>query len=123
MKRTILIDVEPSSTSVSLFEDGRLNEFHIEYKENNRITGNIYKGKVENVLTGLESAFVNIGRGRNGFLNVGEVLDDRTGINRLVPRSLDVTAGDYVMVQVTKEETGQKGARLSDNVSLPGRYV
>ena len=123
MKRTILIDVEPMSTSVALFEDGRLNEFHIEDKAVDRITGNIYKGRVENVLKGLESAFVNIGRGRNGFLNVGEVLDDRTGLSSMAPRSLQGGVGDHIMVQVTKEETGQKGARLTDNISLPGRYV
>ncbi len=110
-------------SSVSLLEEGRLIEFHIEYKENNRLTGNIYKGKVENVLHGLESAFVNIGRGRNGFLYVGETLDDRADLRSVVPGALDVQAGDYVMVQVTKEEVGQKGARLTENISLPGRYV
>ena len=123
MKRSILIDVEPQMSSVSLLEDGRLIEFHIEYKESHRLTGNIYKGKVENVLTGLESAFVNIGLGRNGFLNVRETLDDRADVVKLAPAALPQKAGDYVMVQVTKEETGQKGARLSSSVSFPGRYV
>lgn len=123
MKRSILIDVESDMCSVALLEDGRLIEFHIEYKENNRLTGNIYKGKVENVLQGLESAFVNIGLGRNGFLYVGETLDDRADLQRVVPRSLNVKTGDYMMVQVTKEAVGQKGARLTSNISIPGRYV
>lgn len=123
MKRSILIDVEPQMSSVSLLEDGRLIEFHIEYKESNRLTGNIYKGRVENVLQGLESAFVNIGRGRNGFLNVGETLYERPDLQKHVPASLPQKAGDYVMVQVTKEEVGQKGARLTSAVSLPGRCV
>ena len=64
MKRSVLIDVELDMSSVALIEDGKLIEFHIEYKEKNRLTGNIYKGRVENVLQGLESAFVNIGRSR-----------------------------------------------------------
>ena len=123
MKRSILIDVEPQMSSVSLLEDGRLIEFHIEYKESNRLTGNIYKGRVDNVLQGLESAFVNIGLSRNGFLNVGETLDDRPDLARLAPVALKQKAGDYVMVQVTKEETGQKGARLTSGISLPGRCV
>lgn len=123
MKRNILIDVDSNMSSVSLLEDGQLIEFHIEYKGINRLTGNIYKGQVENVLLGLESAFVNIGRGRNGFLNVGETLDDRADLKPVVPALLDVKKGDFVMVQVTKEETGQKGARLTGNISIPGRYV
>lgn len=123
MKRSILIDVETNMSSVALLEDSRLIEFHIEYKENNRLTGNIYKGRVENVLQGLESAFVNIGLSRNGFLYVGETLDDRADLKKVVPSSLDVKVGDYMMVQVTKEEVGKKGARLASNISLPGRYV
>ncbi len=123
MKRSILIDVEPQMSSVALLEDGRLIEFHIEYKESNRLTGNIYKGRVDNVLQGLASAFVHIGLGRNGFLNVGETLDDRADLRDLAPSALQQKAGDYVMVQVTKEEVGQKGARLTSAISLPGRYV
>ena len=123
MKRSILIDVESYMSSVALLEDGKLIEFHIEYKENNRLTGNIYKGKVENVLQGLESAFVNIGLSRNGFLYVGETLDDRADLKRVIPSSLAEKPGDHIMVQVTKEEVGQMGARLTSNISLPGRYV
>lgn len=121
----ILIDVETNMSSVALIEDGRLNEFYIEYKDNNRLTGNIYKGKVVNVLQGMQTAFVNIGWGRNGFLYVGETLDDRPDLTKsgVIPTQLDVKEGDYVMVQATKEEIGSKGARLSMNISLPGRYV
>ncbi len=123
MKRSILIDVESYMSSAALIEDGKLIEFHLDYKETNRLTGNIYKGKVENVLQGLESAFVNIGLARNGFLYVGETLDDRTDLKNVVPGALAEKAGDYLMVQVTKEEVGQKGARLTSNISLPGRYI
>lgn len=124
-KGQILIDVENYMSSVSLLEEGRLNEFYIEYKENDLITGNIYKGKVMNVLQGLQTAFVNFGGKKNGFLFVGETLDDRSDLRRsgAIPLQLDVKEGDYVMVQVTKEEMGLKGARLSMNISLPGRYL
>ena len=123
MKRTIVIDEDSYMSSVSLLEDGHLIEFHIDYPDSGRLTGNIYKGKVDNVLYGLESAFVNIGRGRNGFLYVGETLENRADLNKVVPKLLDIKTGDNIMVQVTKEEIGQKGARLTANISIPGRYV
>lgn len=125
MKSQILIDVETYLTSVSLIEDGRINEFYVEYNDSGRLTGNIYKGRVENVLKGLQSAFVNVGLERNGFLYVGETLDHRSVLDSagVMPTVLHAKAGDYVMVQVTKEETPLKGARLTMHVSLPGRYV
>lgn len=125
MKSQILIDVDSCTSSVSLLEDGRLKEYYVEYKDTNRLTGNIYKGKVVNVLQGLQTAFVDIGLERNGFLAVGEALDHKSvlcGSGKL-PDKLDVKAGDFIMVQVTKEETGMKGVRLSSHISLPGRNV
>ena len=121
----ILIDVESYMSSLSLIEDGRLKEYYVEYNDSHRLTGNIYKGRVVNVLHGLQTAFVNIGLNRNGFLYVGEALDHKSVLcsSGVMPQQLHVKEGDYVMVQVTKEETGQKGARLTMNVSLPGRYV
>lgn len=121
----ILIDVESYMSSLSLIEDGRLKEYYVEYNDSHRLTGNIYKGRVVNVLHGLQTAFVNIGLNRNGFLYVGETLDHKSVLcsSGVMPQQLHVKEGDYVMVQVTKEETGQKGARLTMNVSLPGRYV
>lgn len=125
MKSQILIDVDSYMSSVSLIEDGKLKEFYVEYKESNRLTGNIYKGKVMNVLQGLETAFVDIGLERNGFLAVNEALIHKTVLSssHKLPSKLDVKEGDYVLVQVTKEEMGSKGARLTANLSLPGRYV
>ena len=126
MKRgQILIDIEKTMSSVSLIEDGRLNEYYVEYKENNLITGNIYKGRVVNVLQGLQTAFVDIGLSKNAFLYVGETLDDKGNLRKsgVIPQELNIKEGDFVMVQVTKEETETKGARLTMNLSLPGRYV
>ena len=121
----ILIDVESYMSSVSLIEAGKLKEHYVEYKESTYITGNIYKGKVVNVLTGLQSAFVDFGGQRNGFLSVGETVNHRSVLTAagVLPTGLGVKEGDYVMVQATKEEIGNKGARLTSTVSLPGRYL
>lgn len=121
----ILIDIENNMSSVSLLEDGRLNEYYVEYGGSKQLTGNIYKGRVVNVLQGLQTAFVDIGLSRNAFLYVGETLDDRSDLRKsgVIPNELNIKAGDYVMVQVTKEEVGAKGARLSMNISLPGRLI
>ncbi len=121
----ILVDVESYMSGISLVEEGKLKEHYVEYKDSSYITGNIYKGRVENVLTGLQSAFVNFGSGRNGFLSVEEIPVHRTvlGESGVVPKRLNVKEGDYVMVQATKEEIGTKGARLTTTVTLPGRYV
>lgn len=125
MKSKILVDFETYMCSVALLEDGVLKEFYIEDKNTERITGNIYKGKVVNVLPGLASAFVDIGKRKNGFLAASDMLEDRTSLVRSgrIPTRLDVKEGDYVLVQAVKEQTETKGPRLSANLSIPGRYV
>lgn len=125
VKSKILVDYESYMCSVALLEDGDLREFYVEEKNVNRITGNIYKGKVVNVLPGLSSAFIDIGLRRNGFLAAADMLEDRTSLVRSgrVPTRLDVKPGDYVLVQAVKEPTDTKGPRLSANLSIPGRYV
>ena len=121
----ILVDVQSYIVSVALLENGVLKEYYVEYADSTDITGNIYKGKVVNILSGLQSAFVDFGSGKNGFLSVDEMLAHRTIISAagVIPETLSISAGDYVMVQATKEPTAVKGARLSTNISLPGRYV
>ncbi|MCM1368531.1 MAG: Rne/Rng family ribonuclease [Roseburia sp.] len=125
MKSKILVDYESYMCSVALLEDGVLKEFYVEDADMNRITGNIYKGRVVNVLPGLHSAFVDIGGRKNGFLMATDMLEDRTALTRsgAVPTHLNVEEGDYVLVQAVKEPTGGKGPRLSANLSIPGRYV
>src|SRR5699024_2871539 len=90
-------------------EDGELIEFGAEHVAERSHVGNIYKGKVENVLGGMKAAFVNVGLERNGFLYIG---DDE--------ESAKVSAGDIVMCQVVKEQMGTKGARLSRDISIAG---
>lgn len=125
MKSKILVDYEPYMCSVALLEDGVLEEFYVEDRNTELITGNIYKGKVVNILPGLESAFVDIGKRKNGFLAASDMLETRTALYRSgqLPTRLDVSEGDYVLVQAIKEPTETKGARLSANLSIPGRYI
>ena len=125
MKSKILVDYESYMCSVALLEDGVLKEFYVEDRNTNRVTGNIYKGRVVNVLPGLSSAFVDIGQRKNGFLAATDLLEDRTALARSgsVPTKLDVKEGDYILVQAVKESTDTKGPRLSANLSIPGRYV
>lgn len=124
-KSQIIIDIGPQVRSVALLENGVLSECFVESGNPNFISGNIYKGKVINVLDGLQTAFVECGLRKKGFLYVGETLSGGSDLqkNGLMPSKLNVLAGDYIMVQATKEETESKGARLSANISLPGRYV
>ena len=117
MKSKILVDYESYMCSVALLEDGVLKEFYVEDRNVSRITGNIYKGRVVNVLPGLSSAFVDIGGRRNGFLSAADMLEDRSALSHSgsLPTKLNVKEGDYVLVQAVKEPTETKGARLSAN--------
>lgn len=119
--RRILIDVHPNSTKVCIVNNGLLEEFWVERKNLNRLVGNIYKGKVENVLPGMQAAFVNIGLDRNAFLYVGDVVVD--GERVMADASLNLRPGDTVLCQVEKDEFGNKGARITMNITIPGRVV
>ncbi|MBQ3755188.1 MAG: Rne/Rng family ribonuclease [Clostridia bacterium] len=122
--KQLLLDYTPYCTRAALVEDGELIEFSIEKNAAKGIVGNIYKGKVENVLSGMEAAFVNIGLERNGFLYVGESLVDSKSIGATMPRKkLNVSPGDIIMCQVVKDQFGQKGARLTTDITLPGHYL
>jgi ribonuclease G len=135
MKKTILVSAERGETRVAVLEakqkGGKSNvaELYIERRGRRSIVGNIYKGKVDNVLPGMEAAFVDIGLERNGFLHVDEILTPdgeqapRRGrgggrrINELIK------PGQEILVQVVKDPLKTKGARLSMNASIAGRYL
>lgn len=125
MNSKILVDYESYMCSVALLEDDVLREFYVEDRNMDLITGDIYKGKVVNVLPGLASAFVDIGKRKNGYLAASDMLEDRTTLARSgkIPTKLNVAEGDYVLVQAVKEPTETKGPRLSANISLPGRFI
>jgi ribonuclease E len=108
---------------IAVLEDRMLVEHYVTRKGARSMVGNIYLGKVQNVLPGMEAAFIDIGRGRNAVLYAGEVSYDEE-IEGAPPRIEHVLkSGQNVMVQVTKDPLGGKGARLTQEVSLPGRYL
>jgi len=121
-RKTILVTEDPSELRVALVEDGRLAEIYFERPEKRSYLGDIYRGKVENVLSGIDAAFIDFGLDKNGFLYVDEV---RTGEgDRRGRRITDVLKpGQDVVVQVMKDPMGSKGARLTMHLSLAGRYV
>lgn len=121
--KDILITVNPSDTQVCIVSDGELVEFWVERKNLTRLVGNIYKGKVQNVLNGMQAAFVNIGLERNAFLYAGDTLEYGEILKDVTDKKLNLKAGDTIMCQVTKEQFGSKGARITMNITLPGRSV
>ena len=122
-RKQILVSSEPSELRVAVVEDGRLAEILIERPSKTSCLGNIYKGKVDNVLAGMDAAFVDIGLDKNGFLSVDEVVmedePDRRG--RRITQMLH--PNQEILVQVSKDPMGNKGARLTTKLSLAGRYL
>ena len=104
-------------------EEGRLAEMYLERPQRRSLVGNVYKGRVENVLPGMDAAFVDIGLERNGFLAVGEVLAPEAKGGRSRKIGDLVKAGKELLVQVTRDPMGSKGPRLTMDVGIPGRYV
>lgn len=117
--KQIIITKQPTYTGVFVLEDKKPVEFWVERNSQERLVGNIYFGKVTNVLPGMESAFVNIGLEKNAFLYSGDMLDEDE--HPVTDNSLNVKVGDEVLVQVLKDQFGNKGARISMNISIAGR--
>ena len=121
--RRMLVSVGSERTEVAVLEERDLVEHYVTRKSNESYVGNIYLGRVQNVLPGMEAAFVDIGKGRNGVLYAGEVNYDDDDVESKAPRIEQVLKpGQAVVVQVTKDPMGTKGARLTQQVSLAGRY-
>ncbi|HZO61763.1 MAG TPA: Rne/Rng family ribonuclease [Gaiellaceae bacterium] len=124
-KRELLVSVDVSEKRVAVLEDGRVAEVYLERPERRSIAGNIYKGVVDNVLPGMEAAFVEIGLEKNGFLFVDEIVGPELEGRR--PRGRRITdlisRGEEVLVQAVKDPMKTKGARLTTEISLPGRFV
>ena len=110
---------------IAVIEDKVMVEHYVNRNANVSYVGNVYLGRVQNVLPSMEAAFVDIGKGRNAVLYAGEVNWDAAGISESQPRKIEMVlkTGQPVLVQVTKDPIGQKGARLTSQISLPGRYV
>lgn len=122
--KQLILDYTPYCTRVALVENGELIDFSVERTNVRGLVGNIYKGRVENVLEGMKAAFVNIGLERNGFLYVGDTRVDASRIQSVMPkRSKQISPGDIIMCQVVKDQFGNKGARLATSITLPGYYL
>lgn len=129
MKKELILDVNEFEARLALLEDGELSEIRIEYFGQERLIGNIYKGRVENILPGMSAAFVDVGLSRNAFLYAGDILPEKSdfefrGDDGKLPApniSEMLKCGQEIVVQVLKQQGGTKGVRVTTQVSLPGR--
>ena len=126
----LLIDVSKNKKNILLLENGKLTERYVEEDGQERLEGNIYLGIVENVLPGMQAAFVDIGKEKNTFIHIRDILpkvSNETGNKNENFSKYDIKeylkAGSPVLVQVKKDSTNKKGARISAHLSLPGRFV
>jgi len=125
VERSMLVRQIADRTQIAIIEDDVMVEHYVNRNSNISYVGNVYLGKVQNVLPSMEAAFVDIGKGRNAVLYAGEVNWDALGLSDTQPRKIEhvLKSGQSVLVQVTKDPIGQKGARLTSQISLPGRYL
>ncbi|MGV8848023.1 MAG: Rne/Rng family ribonuclease [Propionibacteriaceae bacterium] len=124
VERVMLVRQKDDLSQIAVIEDGVLVEHYVDRASATSLIGNVYVGKIQNVLPSMEAAFVDIGRGRNAVLYAGEVDWDAFGAegqSRQVEKVF--SSGQSVLVQVTKDPVGAKGARLTAHISLPGRYL
>lgn len=110
MAKTIVANVVPEETRMAILEDGELMEVAVERNATGHLVGNIYKGKIANVLPGMQAAFIDIGRDKNAFMYIGGVKEP-------------LSAGQEIVVQIVKDAIGSKGPRATTHLTLPGRYV
>ena len=141
MKKEIIINASSSETRIAILEDDVLVELYVERPDNERMVGDIYKGRVENVVNAIQAAFVDVGLPQNGFLSfqdvgkefiaLAESMDEEEsseGKNRRRGkgrrgRNVPLKSGQEILVQVIKEPIGTKGTRLTSSISLPGRFI
>ena len=142
--KEILLNIESKERRYALLLFGQLQDLIVERKKSRQITGNIYRGKVTNILHNIQSAFINIGEGENGFIHISDIIENTKKFEELFDMDFDLekktaplsqeknASGDItrvlkanqpVLVQVVKEAIGSKGARLTSNISLAGRYL
>jgi ribonuclease E len=123
--RRMVVREREGRTQIGVLEDDVLVEHFVSRETNASMAGNVYLGRVQNVLPSMEAAFVDIGKGRNAVLYAGEVNWDAAGLDSNQPKRIEnaLKSGDSVLVQVTKDPIGHKGARLTSQISLPGRYL
>ncbi|HRW58402.1 MAG TPA: Rne/Rng family ribonuclease [Chlamydiales bacterium] len=138
MMQEILLNVESKEIRLAQLKFGKLHDLVIERKKSRQITGNIYRGKVTNILDNIQSAFIDINEGENGFIHINDILENTKKFEEMyemdfeaekVPKKKKETINELlsleqpVLVQVVKESIGTKGARLTSNISIAGRYL
>jgi ribonuclease E len=123
--RAMVVRQRGDLTQIAVLEDKVLVEHYVARESQTSLIGNVYLGRVQNVLPSMEAAFVDIGRGRNAVLYAGEVNWDNFGVKDAKDRRIEdvLKSGQSVLVQVTKDPIGHKGARLTSQISLPGRFL
>jgi ribonuclease G len=119
----ILVNVTPQETRVAVMQHGVVQELHIERSSSRGLVGNVYLGRVARVLPGMQSAFIDIGLDRAAFLHVADILGHRHGGDEAKPIEKLLAEGQNILVQVIKDPIGTKGARLSTQVSIAGRFL
>jgi ribonuclease E len=124
VERVMVVRNVGERTQIAVLEDGVLVEHYVTRASSTSYAGNVYLGRVQNVLPSMEAAFIDIGKGRNAVLYAGEVNYDVSGLEGK-PRKIEqaLKSGQSVVVQVTKDPVGHKGARLTSQISLPGRFM
>ena len=125
MQKQIIINCDNKQTRVAVLEDGRLVEIYLERPVHQRVVGNIYKGVVANVLPGMQAAFVDIGLERNAFLYVDDAVVEAKEGDVKTKKSIEqlLRPGEEIMVHEIKEPFGRKGARLTRQITIPGRHL
>ncbi len=124
VERVMVVRQHADRTQIAVLEDSVLVEHYVDKASHQSYVGNVYLGRVQNVLPSMEAAFVDIGKGRNAVLYAGEVNFDASGLEGESKRiESALKSGQSILVQVTKDPIGHKGARLTSQVSLPGRYL
>lgn len=141
MSKQILVNVESQEKRIAFLENNVLKEFLIERGKETRLAGNVYKGRVENIVPGIQAAFVNVGLEKNGFLHVSDVISAASSAGEAAGEEIEeiqkpketkqpqqsiaelLKPGQEIIVQVVKEPIGTKGVRLSTHISLPGRFL
>jgi ribonuclease E len=124
VERVMVVRQHDDRTQIAVLEDGILVEHYVDKASHQSYVGNVYLGRVQNVLPSMEAAFVDIGKGRNAVLYAGEVNFDASGLEGESKRiESALKSGQSILVQATKDPIGHKGARLTSQVSLPGRYL
>lgn len=120
----IFIDSNNRINKIGIVEDNRLVEYYTEEEKENKLVGNIYRGRVDNVLPGLNAAFVDIGEGKNGYLYVKDALKrEKILSDKRYKISEVLKIGQDIIVQVIKESLGSKGPKITKHLSIPGRYI